>query len=278
MFATIGRTWGLFKASFGILQKDRELIFLPLLSFVVIAVVAAVFAALALAAGSFDRLSADEAKRQVELVDVVLGVVFVVLATYAGIFFNAALVAAAMERLRGGNPTVGSGLSAVLPYAHNIFGWAVITASVGIVLRVLRMRSDNFLSRLALDLVGGIWAYVTFFVVPVLVVQGLSPIGAIKESGSLFRRTWGEQVTANFGFGLFYIVAFLPAVAVGMVVAAVNLAAGVIVGVLLVALATAFVAAMEGIFKAALYQYATDGVAPRGFEQEDLGKSYQRVF
>lgn len=283
MFATIGRTWGLGKASWAVLQKDRELIIFPILSFLSIAIVAAIFFSIALAAGTVDRLDTggvegQTVQDQIKLIDVVIGVLFIVAATYAGIFFNAALIAAAMQRLKGGDPNVGSGIRAVLPHAHSILGWAIISATVGILLRVLRSKTDSFIGKIAIDLVGGVWAYITFFVVPVLVLNGVGPIGAIKESAGLFKRTWGEQFTASFGFGLFYMAAMLAGFALGGIVASANIVAGIIVGVLVIGLATAVVSAMEAIFKAALFQYAFEGRTPAGFEDQNLRESYRRVF
>lgn len=276
VFATIGRTWGLAKMSWSVLQKDRELMFFPVLTLVGAAIVAGIFAAIAAGTGSLEHLKESEGERTVSLVDVIVLVLFLVSLSYVVVFFNAALIAAAMERLRGGDPNVASGLRAVLPHAHNILGWAIISASVGLLLNILRSRTDSFLGRLAISMVGGVWGYMTFFVVPMLVVQGLSPFGAIKSSAGLFKRTWGEQVTAGFGFGLFYLAAGAVAVLPALVVFAINPVAGIIVGALLLVVAMAAVMATEGIFKAALYEYAAEGVTPKGFENSDLRNSYER--
>jgi len=284
VFQTIGRTWNLARLSWGVLQKDKELVLFPLLSFVTIAFIVAAFAAIAYSTGSFDRLDAAmnaepgvRSESQVTIGDVTLYVLGFVAVTFTVIFFNAALVAAAIERLRGGDPNVGSGLRAVMPQIHNILGWAIISASVGLILQALRNRTDNMLGRIALSLVGGIWAYMTFFVVPVLVVRGVGPVEAIKQSSSLFKRTWGEQVTANFGFGIFYLLAVVVAVLPAALLFGIHPIAGLIVGVPLVALAMGAVQATEGIFKAALYEYAAEGVVPQGFEGADLGSSYGRA-
>jgi len=283
LFQTIGRTWNLAKLSWGVLRKDKELVFFPIMSFVSIAVIVGIFAAIAFSTGSLDRLEAMTAsetttatQNQITIGDVTLYVLGFVAVTYAVIFFNAALIAAAIERLRGGDPNVASGLRAVVPHMHKILGWAIISASVGLILQALRSRTDNFLGRLALSLVGGIWAYVTFFVVPVLVVRGVGPVEAIKQSSSLFKRTWGEQVTANFGFGIFYVVVGLVAILPAAALFAISPVAGLLVGIPLLALAVGAVQATEGIFKAALYEYAAEGVVPQGFEGAELGSSYAK--
>lgn len=287
MFQTIGRTWKLAGMSWRVLLKDKELIFFPIMSFLSVAVIVGIFLAIAYSTGSFDRLDAAinndattagaPAEEQVTILDVTLYVLAFVAVTYAVIFFNCALVAAAMVRLRGGDPNVMTGLRAVVPHMHSILGWAIISATVGLILQALRSRTDSFLGRIVLSLIGGAWAYMTFFVVPVLVVRGVGPIDAIKQSASLFKRTWGEQVTSNIGFGIFYFlvaaIAFIPAA----MVFSINPIAGLVLGIPLVALGIGAVQATEGIFKAALYQYAAEGLVPLGFEKAELGSTYQRA-
>ncbi|MGE0600831.1 MAG: DUF6159 family protein [Dehalococcoidia bacterium] len=281
MFRTIGRTWNLGKLSWSLLMKDKELLLFPVFGFISAAIVLAIFASIAYATGSFDRLdaamndSAGSTAESVNVLDVVLYVLGAVAVAYCVIFFNAALVAAALERLRGGDPNVKSGISAVLPHAFNILGWAIISASVGLILQALRSKTDNILGRIALSIAGGVWAYMTFFVVPILVAQGVGPIDAIKNSSSLFKRTWGEQVASNFGFGIFYVLAFVIVAIPIVLVFALNPVAGLIVGIALVTLALGTVQAIEGIFKAALYEYAHDGQVPQAFATADLANSYR---
>ena len=52
------------------------------------------------------------------------------------------------------------------------------------------------------QLLGAAWTMVTFFVVPLIVIEHKSLGDAFKTSLSMLRRTWGEQVTANFGLGI----------------------------------------------------------------------------
>ncbi len=280
MFRTIGRTWNLGKLSWSLLMKDKELMLFPVFGFISAAIVLGIFASIAYATGSFDRLdsamneSTGSTAETVNVLDVVLYVLGAVAVAYCVIFFNAALVAAALERLRGGDPNIKSGLSAVLPHALSILGWAIISASVGLILQALRSKTNNFLGRLALSMVGGVWAYMTFFVVPVLVAQGVSPVEAIKRSSSLFKKTWGEQVASNFGFGIFYIIAFVVVAIPIVLVFLLNPVAGIIVGIALVTLALGAVQAIEGIFKAALFEYANDGEVPQAFASADLANSY----
>ena len=279
MFATIGHTFELMKMSWNVLMKDRELILFPVMAGAALIVAAVVFAGIASATGTLDRLDAlmqENSEEQAEAADVILSVAFYAVASFIVIFFNAALVAAALERLRGGDPNVQSGLRKAATHVHTILAWALISATVGLLLQLARNNTDNFLGRIAIAIAGEVWAYMTFFVVPVLVSEGIGPIEAIKRSGSLFRQTWGRQAASSFGFGIVYIIAaviaFLPAAAIF----AVSPVVGFLVGIPLIAVAIGTVQALEGIFKAALYEFAM-GEHPLEFDDATLSSAYRAM-
>jgi hypothetical protein len=279
MFRTIGHTFELMKMSWGVLMKDRELILFPIMSAVALLILLGVFLGVAAATGTVDRLDAasqggtgDDARP----IDVVLGLLLYASASFIVIFFNTALVAAALERLRGGDPNVRSGLRAASAHLPAILGWALISATVGLILQMLRDKMDNMIGRIALSIVGGVWAYMTFFVVPVLVAEGLGPIAAIKRSSGLFQRTWGRQVASSFGFGLVYIVAVLIAFVPAAALFAVSPILGIVVGAFTIPIAMGTVQAMEGIFKAALYEFAL-GESPREFDRTTLSGAYRAL-
>ena len=279
MFATIRHTFELMKTSWRVLMKDRELILFPIMSGIVLLVVVGGFLAVAASTGSLDRLDAATqggGSEEAQAGDYILGAGLYAVAYFVVIFFNAALISAALERLRGGDPNVGSGLRHASAHLPQIIGWAIIAATVGLILQIARSRTDNFLGRIALSIVGGVWAYMTFFVVPVLVSEGIGPIAAIKRSGSLFSKSWGRQFTASFGFGLVYIVAVIIAIIPAAIIFAVAPVVGIIVGVFTMAIAIGTVQALEGIFKAALYEFS-NGEVPLEFDRNDLQGAYRAM-
>lgn len=272
MFQTIGRTWELIKMSWAVLKKDRELVLFPVMSTVALVILAGLMMGVGSGLGTVDRLSGTGASE----VDIALLAVTYFLLAFVVIYFNSALIGAAMIRLAGGDPTVGDGLRMANKRLPQILGWALISATVGLILQVLRSQSrDNMLGQIVLSLVGGVWAYLTYFVVPIVVAEGLGPIAAIRSSGSLFKRTWGEQVTSNIGFGILGFIAALIGALPAILVAAVSLPVGIAVGVATVGLALAIVTALEGIFKAALYGYVADGRVPEDFTRDSLAGAYQ---
>ncbi len=275
MFRMIGHTFELMKMSWRVLMMDRELIFFPILSGISLLVLIGAFLAIASGTGTLDRLDAlqgETSEEEVQAVDAVLGLAFVFLSSAIVIFFNAALVAAALVRLRGGDPNVWSGLRAASAHLPQILAWALISVIVTLLLRALRRYG---VAGQILALLGGVaWGLATFFVIPVLVSEGVGPIEAIKRSASLFRRTWGRQVASSFGFGIIMIVAVLIAVLPAALLFAVSPVLGIVVGVPLVAVAIGTVQALEGIFKAALYDFA-NGQQPHGFDRGTLDSAYR---
>ena len=136
---------------------------------------------------------------------------------------------------------------------------------------------------IVVQLLGAAWTMVTFFVVPLIVIEHRSLGDAFKTSLSMLRRTWGEQIAANFGLGiaglLVGLVAFAISAALFFVLSPIG-AIGVILAigigaVLLIGVALVF-ATLDGIFKAALYNYASDGQVPSLFPDDVVQNAFRR--
>jgi hypothetical protein len=265
----IARTIELAKASWRVLKADKELLLLPVLSFLATLAVAVAFLVPLLV--NVDETTVEDPGT---VGYVVLFVAYLVLA-FITIFFNAALVHAANERMEGGDPTIGSALRGALGRVGGIFPWALVSATVSIILRAVQERG-GMLGRIAGSIAGIAWSLVTFLVIPILVVEGISVGDAIKRSGSLFKRTWGENVAAQIGFGLLGFVAALPAVAV----VALGVAAGETTALVAIAIAVLWMlgvavvmAALNGIFQTALYRHAA-GLDTGAFAAGELQSAF----
>jgi hypothetical protein len=127
-------------------------------------------------------------------------------------------------------------------------------------------------------LLGMAWSVTSFLVVPVLVVEDTGPIESYKRSVEMLRRTWGEQIIGNVGFGLiFALFGIVPAMilfflAIGAGAAAI-LAVGAILVVWLVALAL-IQSTLQTIYQAAIYLYAANGEAPPGFDNQLVAEAF----
>ena len=167
-----GRSWLLIKASWSVLRADKELLVLPLLSGVATILVLAAFIGAAALAGVFKALENGADTLNAPFYAGLF--VFYVVQYFVIIYFNTALVGAAIERLEGGNPTVGSGLALAQSRIGAILGYAVISATIGVLLRMLAERL-GFIGRILETGVGFAWTVTTFLVVPVLAAEGVGP-------------------------------------------------------------------------------------------------------
>jgi hypothetical protein len=266
----IRRGFRLLGASWEVLRSDKELLVLPLLSFLAIAVAtAAIFGLAWLGGGGSARDSFPEGP-----LDYVYLGVFYFVAYFIGIFFNAAVVGAATVRLQGGDPTIGDGLRLATSKAGKIAGWAAISATVGLILRSLEERF-GFLGDLIVGLIGVVWGAITFFVVPVLLYEPVGAVEGVKRSASIFKQRWGEQMTGNVAIGVAMFLLGLPIIAVAVLVGTISVPLGVVIGVLAVGALIAVGTAVSGVFQAALYRYATTGESGGGFAATDLQQSFR---
>jgi hypothetical protein len=276
MMERFRRSLELTKASFNVLRADKELLLFPLVSFLALLVVLAVFAVpfLGIVAAAPDHNPSGNP------VAYVLGFLFYVVAYTVIFFFNTALVGAALIRLDGGDPTLRDGLRIAVSRLPQILVYAVIAATVGQILRWISERA-GILGVILGGILGFAWAVATFLVVPVLAAEGVGPIAAIKRSTSLLRQTWGEQLIGNFGIGAVFGILILIVVAIG-VVGVVALASSttllivVLVAIALVVGLLALIgAALSGIFTASLYRYATKGDAGTMFKTDTIAQAFR---
>jgi hypothetical protein len=268
----IARSWAMFKASWRVLSTRKELALFPVLSGIATLIVAAGFAAPALLA-SRHSIDAGTGLRPVSYVLFFLG--YLVLA-YIAIFFQAALISQADIALRGGDPSVAGGIEAARRKAGAILPWALLSATVSLVLRSLEDRA-GVVGRFAIGLVGVAWTLVTYLVVPILVLENVTVGAAIRGSSALFKRTWGENVVGNAGVGLVSLLAALP----GAAVFAIGVSSGGAAGVGLMVLGGAWLvlvavvsSALSGIYQTALYRYAASGSVAPAFADANLGQAF----
>jgi len=275
-FGSISNTIDLMKSCVRVLKKDKELILFPILAaFFVILFVWIIFTFVGL-----DMSALTSNDNQTEEIPIVPLLVLVFGANFIVVFFNSALVSAALDRLRGGDPNVRSGLSHASKHIHHIFIWSIIVTIMALIFAAIRASGRNrgavgqIMTSIFASLLQAGWAMMTFFVIPIIVSENLSPFAAIKRSSGLFKQTWGNQVTANFGFGIFQILALLASGALGWFFGLLSANLGMIVGVLCATTSVSIIYTLEGIYKAALYEFAM-GEKPLEFEQQDLRTAYR---
>jgi Family of unknown function (DUF6159) len=268
----ISYTWHAMGSSWAVLKRNKKLLLFPLFSgMACIAILISFAIPIFLADAWMPPARNAEPVQQV----VYYGTLFLFyFCNYFVItFFNSAVVGAAVQELSGHAPTFGSSMKSATNRLPQILGWSLVSATVGLVLRVIEDKSD-WIGQIVVGLLGAAWTMTTFLVVPVLVVEGKGPIEAFKTSASLLRQTWGEQLMGNFGFGIIFFLLAIPAIIVLVLGFAVGGAVG---GIVAVALAVVYLivlsliqSTLQGIFQAVLYLYAARGETPDEFDRSML--------
>ena len=283
MSGSLANGWSLARQSFRVLLHDKSLLVFPLLSFIACSSILLSFVAPALASDRFDRcLAADGSGPFHTFFSWAMLFALYFLISFAVTFFNSALVACAIDRFRGGSPTVIGGLRVAVSRLPQILAWALVAASVGMILNAVESRS-RAAGRFATALLGAAWSAATFFVVPVLVVEQVGPVDAVRRSTAIIKDTWGAALVGNASIGIFVFLAILASfVPAGLGLFAADRAesalpafAGIGVTVVLMFLIGLVSAALRAIQVSALYELAARGQAPPQFDEAVLRRSFR---
>ncbi|MBD8899492.1 DUF6159 family protein [Rhodanobacter sp. DHG33] len=280
MAGKFARSWALMKASTGVLRSDKSLLVFPLLAGVCSVIVAASFLVPVVLAMVGHHADVDE--RHFSPLYYVVLFAFYLVQYFVIAFFNTALVGVALARLRGEPASMADGFALARSRVGSIFGYALIAATVGLLLRMLQERL-GLIGRFVVGLLGLAWTVATFLVVPVLASEGIGPMDAVKRSAELLKGTWGENLIGNAGLGVvFGLVIFLVVLLFGALMVGAAATQSVVAMALTGALAVvAFIllglvqSTLQGIYSAALYRYAEAGEVGGGFDQALLESAFR---
>ncbi|MCX8190417.1 MAG: DUF6159 family protein [Candidatus Diapherotrites archaeon] len=297
MFDKLSRSWGLVKASFEVLKKDKEIMLFPIFSgiFIVLLLFSFLIPLLPLleqpqshirtynvGPGSMVMVVTERSTIYQHIPFIILLLfAFYFLAYFIVIFFNVGLITCAYIRLNGGDPKVRDGLISAVKNIDKIVFWAVISATVGIVLKALEGRNgkSDIFWQVVVSLVGMGWSLLTFFVVPIMIFEGVGPIEAIKRSGKLFKKTWGENIIGQATIGLvFFLLGLVGAIIVIRAFLFVNYVfpiVDLIVALIYLLVLIILQVSLDGIFRAALYIYAKTGKLHYAFDKSLIQNAFQ---
>lgn len=283
----LSRSWMITKLTFGVINKDRELLWFALLSFIFSALFAIVMVFPSIIPALMENGFSQESLEVYQYVIIFL--------TYFGLafiatFFNVCVVYTTKIRFEGGNATFGESIRFAFTKLSLIFQWSLLSATVGLILRILQQLASNLgkigqlVANILIGILGMAWSIVTIFVVPVLVYEGLGPIDALKKSTQVIKKTWGESLIKALGLG---IVQFLVFVMVIIASAAltfaltsafdnVGLLIGISVGALLLLLTGLVFTVASTIFNTALYVYANNNLVASGFNEEVVKGAFKQ--
>jgi hypothetical protein len=268
------RSFALTKQSWSVLRANPQLSLFPIISSVVTLLVLASFALPGYFLFFADMVNSANLNQEPQfgIAQYAFMFCFYLVSYFVVIFFNAALVYCANEIFAGRQASFGDGMKSSLSKIGPIFVYALISATVGMILRAISERA-GIVGSLVARFLGMAWTILTYFVPPILVIEGKGPIEAIKDSGSMLRKTWGENLifngSLNLVFGLLSIVAMVPIftgayfMATGAMALGIALIAG---GVLFLVVICLISSTLTGVFQTALYLYARTGQVPAVYD------------
>ena len=273
----LSRGWKMTKLGMAVVRADPELMVYTFLSavFSLVAIGAAVSSSVGLDVIASDpECVGEECGSELVLAHAAIWFVFYLLVSVITVFWNAAIIASAYERLSSGtNPSFSYGIGQAIKCLPQILVWGVIAGTVGLFIQILEgvAHSEDsppplrVIAGLASFIIGIAWWIVTFFVIPMIVLERAGVLDGMSRSTELFKRTWGEDVAAHVSTGLLMILCILllfgvstplmMAGDVGLILGLIILAVGLLFTVL-------FFSTVEAVSRASLFYYAKTGQMP----------------
>ena len=257
-FDRLSNGWKLGMASFGIIRENPSLMLFPVLSGASLLFICLTFfgGIAAMFGFNIDAFFTRFETGGEWLAYAALFIFYLVNFTIV-VFFNVGLIHCTRLIMEGRDAKVGDGIAYSVSRFDAIVSWALLAATVGVILKTLEDRL-GFVGQIIVGIVGIVWSIATFFVVPVVAYENVTPFQAVKRSGQIMKEKWGEAIGANFSFGLFYLLGFVM-IAVGVALLFfVQPIVAIVAGVLAFLLLITVVSAAETVFLAAIYRHVND--------------------
>jgi hypothetical protein len=281
MFDRISASWDLACSSWQVLRQQKQLIVFPVISGLLCTLVLISFAVPMALIPPWRQFFGNNGNIQAPWWVYVVAFAFYFCNYFVIVFCNAALISCALVGFQGGSPTVADGFRAASGRLPQIVAWALMSATIGLLLKAIENAHEKA-GQLISALLGTAWTVITYFVVPVLVVEKVGPFQAMSRSVEVLRRTWGEALVGRLGLGLILFLLFLPCVLLGALGIVITANQGLIGLVFLAAdgvyllVWMAIGSALSGIFLSALYLYAACDRVPAGFNADAMRGAFAR--
>ena len=221
---------------------------------------------------------------------IVLGVAIVVMALIAGLTAAnlqlAGLVRVTDDVLHGREADEQAARNAARSRLGTLAAWSTISVAVSALVSALRGDGQggivsSIVRNLLAGMVAAVWSVVTTLVMPVIVLEQVGAVAAIKRSSGIIRTTWGEALLGSVRIGArFFLIFTLPGllllaggIALGVIVGGAVIAAGVLMalaGLALIIVGAVKAATCRTVFGVALYRWATGDGAMGPFSEADL--------
>ncbi|ABS77987.1 hypothetical protein CbuD7D7780_06655 [Coxiella burnetii] len=258
------RGWEIGKQSFSIIRANKKLLIYPLIS-IIVCMFLLLLIAMPLWHLELNHWQTGQSNFSKNLIVILLFLGILYLCNFVIAFCNAAFMASIMAYFDQRPATVAEGFRVAKSRFWAIMGWSFISSTFGATIRLVGSRLNN-LAFVAAIFAGITWTIISYFVIPVIILEKIGPIKAIKRSSQWLQKTWGTSLTANFNLGILFLIprllVLLPLL-IGFYLPSTNAALlGSSITAILLILLYMFSNGLHNILRCVLYHYATTGKSP----------------
>jgi|SRR3989344_2219495 len=275
MFERISTGWKITKQSFKVLKADKEIVLFPIIGGLLTLAITAIFI-IPFILGTIGASLINESFANVTMYIILF--VYLIVVYFINLFFEGAVITSAMQRFSGKNPSFSDGLKGPSKRIPALFVWAIINAIAAILLSLLSRAGKNhgkvadIGAQVASTTAKIGWSLLTFFMLPILIFEHKSTWESMKKSKDLFIKTWGENITAQITtggiFGIAIFIGIIPALLSLLLGIKSFIMVSIIIFFIWICIVSIISASVNGILRAALYQYAIKGKLPQVYDQE----------
>jgi hypothetical protein len=266
------RGWHLGLQSLKIVLRDKTLILFPLIPFTTAIIIIVSFCLVVGPDKLFWALfvvNTLEHARYLALGYVVVAII--------SVFFWMGLVACTRISIDERDSKFMDGILAAMKKFHWVVLWALVSWTIGPILNLLDHL--RYTSGLVRRIAKTNWSQLSYFLLPILVVDNINLFSALRRSSTVTAKTWGEGAVSQLGFMWFFWLMNLPTI---LLFAYGHYLEGpwpkpltfVVLAMIYGTLVT--YQTLSAVLSVVLYKYATDGTVVKGFDGEWMKNAFVR--
>lgn len=269
----ISASWDYMKMSWEFLMKNKDLALLPVINLIAILLLLAVIGIAGVVLGVFEQAHFNSWGTMI-----LLFAIFYFFLNFATIYLNVVMIACVMERLRSRSGKIRDGIRIANTRLVQIAGWAVMSMTVGLIIRFLESLHSIVADIIAV-IFGGAFAIGTYMGLPLMIYEGCGPIESFKRGMKMFGKNWRQMASANAIIILTFaaIYALIHFLAIAMPYLSTDFyIINVTMIVLLFIFMMTFGSAMNAIIRCAVFLSIHAKLNVPGFERERLKRGFRQ--
>lgn len=272
VFTRIARGCHLGVRSLIVVLRDKTLLVFPLIPFTcVIAIATTIWFVI----GADELLWGILMTHMVQPKNILMAYGVYLVLGLISVFFGVGLVTCTRITLEERDSKFLDGFRHAVRNTHWILVWTFISWTFGPILNM--MDHFRYTTLLVRRMLHSSWSTVSYFVVPILVVDKVNIFSALRRSVDAMSKNWGKGAVSRLGLYWFFLLLNLPTIAI--FVAGVYPEGPWPTSLTLVVLLYFYTTVVvyqtaSSVLSVVLYQYASEGKVVPGFKEEHLKNAF----